>query len=274
MTSEICIYDLATASERVVFETDQHIEAPNWHPDGFLVVNGGGGLYRVPLDAPALHRIDTGFATRLNNDHGMSPDGRILAISDKVETGESCTYTLPVAGGAPQRITQNVPSWWHGWSPDGAQIVYAGAQRGDRVVRIYTCPSTGGPERLVVDGFDHADGPDYSADGAWIWFNGEREGAVNIWRIRPDGRDLEQMTGGDSVDWFPHPSPCGAHVVYLAYPAGTIGHPGGCDVTLRLMPQGGGAARQIVALHGGQGTLNVPCWAPDGAAFAFVRYGP
>jgi Tol biopolymer transport system component len=81
------------------------------------------------------------------------------------------------------------------------------------------------------------------------------------------------MTAGRSVDWFPHPSPCGRHVVYLAYPEGTAGHPGGLDVALRLMPQTGGASREVVRLHGGQGTINVPSWAPDGGAFAFVRYG-
>ena len=63
-------------------------------------------------------------------------------------------------------------------------------------------------------------------------------------------------------------------VLYLAYPAGTLGHPGGLDVTLRLMPQGGGAARDLCRLHGGQGSINVPCWAPDGTRFAFMRYVP
>ncbi len=82
------------------------------------------------------------------------------------------------------------------------------------------------------------------------------------------------MTDGGTVDWFPHPSPCGRHVVYLAYPGGTAGHPGGMDVSLRIMPQGGGASREVVRLHGGQGTINVPCWAPDGGAFAFMRFAP
>ena len=124
----------------------------------------------------------------------------------------------------------------------------------------------------VTDDFDHVNGPDYSADGQWIWFNGEREGVVDIWRVRCDGTDLERMTDDDCVNWFPHPSPCGRHVVYLAYPGGTVGHPGGVGVTLRLMPQVGGVSRDIVRLHGGQGTINVPSWAPDGSAFAFMRF--
>lgn len=272
MISELCIYDTATGAVRVVMEYQGHIEAPNWHPDGYLIVNGGGLLYRVPLEAPQLARIDTGWAVKLNNDHGFSPDGRTLAISDKTRTEGSCIYTLPIEGGEPVRVTENVPSWWHGWSPDGGTICYPAARNAARKISLYIKPLDKGPEVCVTEDFDHVDGPDYSADGQWIWFNGERDGAVDIWRIRPDGTDLERMTDDAFVNWFPHPSPCGRHVVYLAYPTGTTGHPGGLDVALCLMPQAGGPTREIVTLHGGQGTINVPSWAPDGSAFAFMRF--
>ncbi|WP_322890193.1 MULTISPECIES: hypothetical protein [unclassified Yoonia] len=270
MRSELCIYDLAQDQVTVLLDHDGHIEAPNWHPDGYLIVNGGGLLYRVPLDAPKLEQIDTGFAAACNNDHGISPDGRTLVISDKTENGQSCLYRLPVSGGVPERVTQNVPSYWHGWSPDGATLAYVGKRGGP--FGVYTCPVTGGDETCVTDAFDHCDGPDYTPDGAWIWFNGERDGAVDLWRIRPDGSDLEQMTDDAAVNWFPHPSPDGLHILYLAYPAGTKGHPANLDVTLRLMPATGGTPHDLVHLHGGQGTINVPCWAPDSRRFAFMRF--
>jgi Tol biopolymer transport system component len=267
----LCIYDLARGAERLVLATERHIEAPNWHPSGALLVNGEGRLFQVPLDAPALKPVDTGHHDGLNNDHGISPDGRLLAISDKTETGKSCIHIRPWAGGPFRRVTPAVPSWWHGWSPDGATIVYAAARDGGPV-HIRALSLAGGPEWLVTDAFDHADGPDFSADGQWIWFNGERDGAVDLWRVRPDGRDLQRMTEDAAVNWFPHPSPDGAHVVYLAYPPGTTGHPGGLPVELRLMPQTGGPSRALVAFLGGQGSINVPSWAPDGQAFAYVRY--
>ena len=247
------------------------IEAPNWHPDGYLIVNGGGRIYRVPLERPDLIEIETGFATGCNNDHGLSPDGQWLAISDKVETGKSCIYTLPVEGGTPRRITEKVPSYWHGWSPDGATLTYVGF-RGVDDIRLFTIPAAGGAEREILAGFDHLDGPDYSPDGAWIWFNGEREGSVDLWRIRPDGSDLERMTDGPEVDWFPHPSPDGKWVLWLAYPEGTEGHPPDRQVKLRLMAAEGGPARTLCTLRGGQGTLNVPSWAPDSQRFAFMAY--
>ncbi|WP_019954569.1 TolB family protein [Yoonia vestfoldensis] len=124
----------------------------------------------------------------------------------------------------------------------------------------------------MTDAFDHCDGPDYTPDGAWIWFNAERDGAVDLWRIRPDGTNLEQMTDDAAVNWFPHPSPDGLHILYLAYPPRTKGHPANLDVTLRLMPAAGGTPRDLVHLHGGQGTINVPCWAPDSRRFAFMRF--
>ncbi|TNF18831.1 MAG: hypothetical protein EP318_16950 [Rhodobacteraceae bacterium] len=275
--------DIVTGETRVVLETDRHVEAPNWTPDGrALIVNAEGRLYRLPLDGPELDGpeldrpelvpIDTGPLTRLNNDHGLSPDGRTLAVSQSPGRGTSLIHVLPAGGGTPRRITRTAPSWWHGWSPDGAEIAYT--CRRDEQFGIATCPATGGAETLLITGPHHYDGPDYTPDGGWIWFNSDRGGGMHLWRMRRDGSDPQEMTRGASVDWFPHPSPDGAHVCYLAYPPGTQGHPFGCDVELRLMPADGGASRRLVALFGGQGTLNVPSWAPDSRRFAFVRYFP
>ncbi|MFN3663666.1 TolB family protein [Yoonia sp.] len=270
MRSELCIYDLLQNRANVVLDHEGHIEAPNWHPDGYLIVNGGGLLYRVALDDPQLDQIDTGFATTCNNDHGISPDGQRLVISAADHTGQSCIYTLPVTGGTPERVTTNVPSYWHGWSPDGTTLAYVGKRDGP--FAVMTCPATGGDETQLTAAFDHCDGPDYTPDGQWICFNGERDGTVDLWRIRPDGTDLEQMTEDTAVNWFPHPSPDGQHILYLAYPEGTRGHPANLNVTLRLMPANGGAPRDLLTLFGGQGTINVPCWSPDSHRFAFMRF--
>lgn len=272
LRSQLCIYDCGSDAVTVLLDHLGHIEAPNWHPDGYLIVNGGGQLFRVLLDAPALIEIDTGFAQACNNDHGISPDGTQLVISDSTRTAQSCIYTLPIEGGNPTRVTDQTPSYWHGWSPDGATLAYA-AKRG-AAFGLYTCPAAGGPETCVIDSFDHIDGPDYTPDGAWIWFNGEDDGQVDLWRIRPDGTGLARMTDDRLVNWFPHPSPDGKSVLFLAYPAGTKGHPAGLDVALRMMPASGGPSVELTQLWGGQGTINVPCWAPDSRQFAFMRYCP
>lgn len=270
MKTEICILDLPTGRVDTVFRTDRLIEAPNWGPDDTLIVNGDGRLYRLPLNDPGLLPIDTGILDRLNNDHGPSPDGKLLAFSDKTETGMACIYVMPADGGPPLRVTPKIPSYFHGWSPDGARLAYT-AKRGG-VFEVCTCALDGSDERQLSHSFDHCDGPDYSHDGAWIWFNGEADGAVDLWRVPAAGGSAERMTRDDAVNWFPHPSPDGAHVLYLAFPPGTSGHPRDCEVALRLMPADGGTPETITRLFGGQGSVNVPCWAPDGARFAFARY--
>lgn len=271
MISELCVHDPDRGTTEVVLRLEgARVEAPNWHPEGALVVNQGGRLFRVPLDAPRLLPVATGFAA-LNNDHGPSPDGRLLAVSDKAEAGASCIFVLPWPDGAARRATPLAPSWFHAWTPDGAGLLYAAARDGGPVT-VASCALDGGGERLLAEGFDHADGPDATPDGAWVWFNGERDGAVDLWRVRPDGTGLERMTEGDTVDWFPHPSPDGRDVLFLSYPPGTRGHPADLPVRLRLVPAEGGRARDLLAFRGGQGSINVPCWEPGGRRLAFARH--
>ena len=272
MTSYIEIYDIAARKSRLLFETEQLVEAPNWAPDGSrLVVNCGGRLHGIQLNGePSMTEIDTGFATACNNDHGISPDGRTLVISDSSEEAASCIYVLPFEGGAPRRVTANVPSYWHGWSPDGATLAYCGIRDGRK--DIYVQPVAGGSEMRLTDGTGDNDGPDYTPDGKWIWFNSNRSGRMQLWRVRPDGRDLERMTTAPSNDWFPHPAPDGKTILYLAYGEKVEGHPRNHAVELRLMPAAGGESEVLLEIFGGQGSINVPCWAPDSRQFAYVRY--
>jgi Tol biopolymer transport system component len=273
MPSELILHTLATAQEQIIHRTDALIEAPNWSPSGtFLVVNGGGHIFRVELDAPeVLHPIDTGAIRACNNDHGISPDGTQLVISDSPGRGTSCIYILPLAGGTPERVTPLTPSWWHGWSPDGHTLAYTALRDGH--FQICTIPLGGGAETILTAGPGHKDGPDYTPDGKWIWFNSDQHGGTpDLWRIRTDGSDLTRMTDDAFVNWFPHPSPDGKHVLYLAYPPDTEGHPRNKDVGLRLIDPAGGNMREVARIIGGQGSINVPCWAPDSSAFAYVRY--
>lgn len=272
MRSSLEIFDLAAGSSRPVHQSDDLIEAPNWSPGGgFLVFNGGGRLFRIAVDGGPPAEIDTGFARACNNDHGISPDGATLAISDATEAGRSCIYTLPIAGGTPRRVTAKTPSYWHGWSPDGGTLAYC-AER-DGAFDIHVIPAEGGEETRLTDGRGHSDGPDYTPDGAWIWFNSSREDHMQLWRVRPDGTGLGRMTRDAHANWFPHPAPDGSVVLYLAYAPGVEGHPRDHDVALRLIGPEGGEARTILEFFGGQGSINVPCWSPDSRRFAFVRYG-
>jgi Tol biopolymer transport system component len=126
------------------------------------------------------------------------------------------------------------------------------------------------------------DGPEYTRDGQYIYFNSERTGHMQIWRMRADGSEQEQITFGENNDWFPHISPDGQWMVFLTYDKSVSGHPENKDVMLRLMSLKDASAAGanfkdakitvLAKLFGGQGTLNVPSWSPDGKQLAFVSY--
>jgi Tol biopolymer transport system component len=262
---------LSSKDRRVTWWTTNLIEAPNWSRDGQLYFNSRGRIYRVAATGGEPQAVDTGFATRCNSNHGLSPDGTQLVISDQSQgDGRSRIYTLPVSGGTPRLITSSGPSYWHGWSPDSAMLVY-GAQR-DGTHDLFITPAGGGPEMRLTNAKGLDDGPDYSPDGRFIYFHSDRTGKTQVWRMKAEGGGQEQVTDDEFNNWFPHPSPDGNSLVFLSYEPDVKGHPENKDVTLRVRNLTTGKTEVIAKLFGGQGTLNVPCWSPDSRKLAFVSY--
>lgn len=269
--STLEIVPINSKDRRAVYHTLEHIEAPNWTRDGqFLLFNSGGHIFRLPVKGGKPTEIETGSANRCNNDHGLSPDGMRLAVSDQSRNGKSLIYTLPAAGGTPKQITPLGPSYWHGWSPDGTTLAYCAERHGE--FDVYTIPADGGEEKRLTTAKGLDDGPEYSPDGKFIYFNSERTGTMQIWRMKPDGGHQEQVTSDEFNNWFAHPSPDGKWLVFLSYEKDVSGHPANQPVRLRLMPTNGGRIQDLARLFGGQGTMNVPSWSPDSRELAFVSY--
>lgn len=267
--------DVHSGTRSVLNVFDYVIEAPNWTKDGkWLVYNSQGRLYTYELATGVIKEINTGFAIDCNNDHVLSPDNSQIAISHFTEAdAASRIYILPLAGGSPVLATEKGPSYLHGWSPDGERLAYCAERNGQ--YDIYTISLGGGAETQLTDlpGLD--DGPEYSPDGRQIWFNSTRTGLMQVWRMEADGSNPTHVVKEDANCWFPHVSPDGAWVVYLAYGQNDVApgdHPANKDVELRLVPAGGGASKTIAKLFGGQGTINVNSWSPDNRTIAFVSY--
>jgi TolB protein len=261
-----------SADRRVAYVAPGRFEAPNWMRDGSaFLFNRDGRIERLAVDSDQPVKVDTGIATRCNNDHGISPDATQLAISDNSqEDHNSLVYIAPIAGGTARRITQKSPSYWHGWSPDGKTLAFVGQRNGD--FDIYTIPAAGGDETRLTTAKGLDDGPEYSPDGQYIYFNSERTGHMQIWRMKADGSAQEQVFSDDFNNWFPHISPDGKWMVFLTYASDVTGHPENKDVMLRLMSLADNKITVLAKLFGGQGTINVPSWSPDSKRLAFVSY--
>ncbi len=283
--AELHVFDVATNRSTHIYTSDRCLfEAPNWHPDGqYIVVNADGLLYRIDvLDPTALQQIPAEGLPELNNDHLISPDGRWHFVS----ANDGHLYRLPWEGGKAQRVTTPKPEgrkfrhFLHGISPDGKTLAYVGTEteNGDEWGRraLWLLDLETGNETLLGDGFSPADGPDFSANGDFIYFNSEYrselEGHAQLFRIESATKSVKQLTSDERVNWFPHPSPDGRHLSYLSYQPGTLGHPADRQVKLKMIDLGDGTSRDLLSLHGGQGTINVTSWAPDSERFAYVAY--
>ena len=311
--SRITIYNIETRTAQVIYKDDNLWEAPNWSPDGkYLLANSGGALYRIPVpgdtitpeEPPLAHaplsgkqpkprKLTLPDAYRCNNDKSISRDGKRLAFSATYADSKGSQVFVALADGAnPRLMTPQEPSYFHGWSPDGEWLAFVAARgasaegAGGPLFHIFRMPAAGGKEEQLTSQPVLDDGPDYSPDGKWIYFNSKRVDGWDIWRMPADGAGAndakaERVTSDEMEDWFPHPSPDGKWMVFLSFPHGTPGHNVKTNIELRMIPLPSSAPglkpvnegiAVLAKFYGGQGTINVNSWSPDSKKFAYVSY--
>ncbi len=287
LRSHIYVYRLSDRSSHLVFTADTIWEAPSWSPDGkYLISNSDGGIYKLTFQADGSakpQRLAIGPEYRCNNDKAISPDGKRLGFSATVTPAKGSNVYLADADGTNIRqMTTETPSYFHGWSPDGKTMAFVAQRNGSKQFDVYRMPAAGGKEEQLNADTHHDDGPDYSPNGKWIYINSDRSGREAVWRFPADGAGpgdakAEKVVDDGLEDWFPHISPNGNRLVYIAYPAGTPTHgPRTVHVELKMVnlqnSNVASAPQLLVGTTGGQGTLNVNSWSPDSAEFAYVSY--
>jgi TolB protein len=211
----------------------------------------------------------------INNDHVLDAERGLIYLS----ANDGHIYVAPIESGTAMRVTYDSSRYHflHGVSPDGATLSFVELRRGDLSVpgRLALVSSDGGESRYPEAGSSHVDGPEYSPDGAWLYFNTEEfrshPGHAQLARMPADGGRLERLVVSRTVDWFPHLSPNGVLANYISFPPGTLSHPSDLDVEVRLVRTANWRVWRF-PLFGGQGTINVNSWSPDSHRFAFVAY--
>jgi TolB protein len=243
-----------------------YMQSANWAPGGKdIYVHEEGRITRIPLLTPAAggtpQAVSTGRLVDCSGNFGMSPDGRLLAVScAQTKGGQHDVYLLP----GERKITSGpVSSFFHAWAPDSQTVAFTrgSASKAD----IFTVSINGGPEtRLTRDTLN--DGPDYSPDGQFIYFDSLRSGKLQIWRMKPDGSAAEQLTDDANSNSSPHVSPDGKTIAFLSQPRDVTG-----PASLKLMALHDGLIRTLVDFQGDRGSFSMYGWG-DANHLAFVSY--
>ncbi len=259
-------------SASLVASVDGQAYWPRWSPDGRVLrftQNYDGyhdRLWEVDSTGANLHQL---FAQQSGSDSmccgSWTPSGRAFVYMSDVFHRSSIHVQPELVGGPWNRWLRSPPppmevpaaplDSWEAAVPgsDGKHIYAIGEQMRGRLVRID--PLTRRPEPFL--GGISAEGVSFSPDGAFMVWTAYPEGT--LWRSRIDGTKRVQLSQGPLVARFPHWSPDGSTIVFIA------AHPGS-DWKLYTVSAQGGAVKPLLQQSAGQG---VATWSPDGKSVAF-----
>jgi Tol biopolymer transport system component len=287
-------YDVQKKTTSTLFTLDGEWHAPNWTADGkYIVSDMGNALYRIPVsgaDAGKPEKIYANASMIATNDHAVSWDGKQIAdtviklpMPAKIRSAADIPNPILVMnldGSAAHEVHMG---WLHGWSPDGKYLVYAGTLQDSASIYRINADGSGELRMTTTKGAD--DGPEYSADGKWVYFCSNRSGKWDAWRMPaagagPDDKLAEKVTSGaDTQDWFPHISPDGKWLYTVSYPKDHPDHDyigDGMKIKLLRLKDGVGAKGAELAtvrtFFGGQGAGNTGGWSMDSKRFTWTEY--
>lgn len=240
-------------------------EIPQWSPDSqWLALSLDGHVQIVPAAGGLPRKLsdftDGAFAPR------WLPDSQRLVVGATRHEADQLLLT-DIHGAWPRALSDSAEGdhWDAQPAPDGQSLAFT-LRRFDDLNRMDIALhdlSSGETRRLYGQPKVRAWMPRWSPDGQWLAFICQQGGYDDLWRIRPDGSELEQVTrlGLDiaSFAWSPD-----GKLIAL-----TVMRMGALDLGFWDL-----AARQYVELRRGLGAHANPNWAPDGSFLTFEYESP
>ncbi len=207
--SRLEIVNIADNIRKDIYPSPEPVGSPNCMDDGKkLLFNPGGSLYTLPVEGGTPEKLNTVNVKSIDNDLLISFNAKMPGISNSLEGlpgGSSTVYTLPMSGGEPRLITEDTPSRFHGWSPDGKEVVIAGKPNGSQVYNLLKIFRAETKESALTDNISgHVDRPEFSPDGKYIYYNANATGTMQTGRMKPGGSDQELLTLDQYHNWFAH----------------------------------------------------------------------
>jgi hypothetical protein len=202
----------------------------------FLAHNGNGWhqTYRCNADgSDGWSAVSGPFAWWA----GVSPTGDDLLYAAAGDFNQPMTLVAQDAGGGGTQTlaTGVIPPVEMAVSPDGTRVAYVGTNSLNPTIHVVNIDGSGDTP-LVDDGssdflFSFVDaeslirrsgspGQPWTPDGEWLFFASTRAELTHLYRVRPDGSGLTQVTGGDHLEILPTVSPDGRFLSYHRMAAG------------------------------------------------------